>query len=199
MSTHALPFVAPEPSWSWLHRQAGVAAEAQARQWLGQQLGVPAQALPLQRDERGRPRLLAPLLEHDCNWSHSGEGLLVVLGRGLQVGIDLEREHARPRALALAQRYFTAGEVEWLTGQPDADAQARAFLRLWCAKESVLKAHGHGLAFGLDRLRFEEHAGGLRLIECAADLGAPDHWQLRELSPAPGYLGALAWRAATPP
>ena len=74
-----------------------------------------------------------------------------------------------------------------------------AFLRLWCAKEAVLKAHGHGVSFGLHRLRFGEEGhgyqhGNLRLVECDPELGEPAQWQLRELQPAPGYLGALAWR-----
>jgi len=70
----------------------------------------------------------------------------------------------------------------------------RAFLRLWCAKEAVLKAHGHGLAFGLHRLEFADIQGRLHLQACDPALGRAEHWSLQEIAPAPGYLGALAWR-----
>ena len=172
---------------------SGVHAEAQARAWLAERLHSPAAQLPLPRDERGRPQLHVSHPAHDCNWSHSGEGLLVALAQGVRVGVDIECERPRPRALALARRYFTTQEAAWLEATAEA-ARHRAFLRLWCAKEAVLKAHGHGLAFGLDRLRFEPRDTALCLVACDDALGAPAQWQLHELAPAPGYLGMLAWR-----
>lgn len=193
-------YVDPEPlhrcgplQWALLPQAARAPAEPVARAWLAAQLGVPAAALPLARDGRGRPQLDGSFARLDCNWSHSGEHLLVAWGDGVRVGVDLERQRPRPRALALAQRFFTASESAWLTARPEAERDG-AFARLWCAKEAVLKAHGHGLSFGLDRLRFAERDARLALVECDAALGAADDWSLRELDPAPGYVGALAWR-----
>lgn len=177
------------PRWIWLPHPHGAPAEPQARAWLAAELADPG--LRLSRDERQRPQLLAPHQGWDCNWSHSGEHLLVALAQAARVGVDLERLHRRPRALEIARRYFTAREADWLAAQADRD---RAFLQLWCAKEAVLKAHGHGLSFGLHRLRFEAGDGGLRLVECDAELGAPEQWRLQEIAPGAGYLGALAWR-----
>ena len=93
-------------------------------------------------------------------------------------------------------RFFAPGEA----GRLQALAPERrelAFLRLWCAKEAVLKAHGQGLSFGLHRLEFipdgdDEHAP-LRLLASDPELGAASDWQLHEWIPAPGYLAALAW------
>ena len=180
--------------WHWQPHAAGAAAEPLARAWLAAQLGVSRAALALDRDDRGRPRLGGPhFAGHDCNWSHSGDGLLLAIGAGVRVGADLERLRPRPRAQALAERFFTAAEAQWIASRADSDSD-RAFLRLWCAKEAVLKAHGHGLAFGLDRLRFEEHHGALQLVACDRALGETQAWSLREFDPAPGYLAALAWR-----
>ncbi|MEI2453255.1 4'-phosphopantetheinyl transferase superfamily protein [Lysobacter firmicutimachus] len=175
--------------WTWLAHRHGQPAEPEARAWLAGQLGDPG--LSLSRDERQRPHLNPPHQGYDCNWSHSGERLLVALARQARIGVDLERLHRRPRALEVAARFFSVAEADWLRDHPDRD---RAFLRLWCAKEAVLKAHGHGLSFGLEKLRFEDGAGGLRLVECDPALGAAPDWTLREIEPAPGYLGALAWR-----
>ena len=68
------------------------------------------------------------------------------------------------------------------------------FLRLWCAKEAVLKAHGYGLAFGLHRLVFVETEYGLLMAACDPALGVPADWRLHEFIPADGYVAALAWR-----
>lgn len=181
--------------WGWLPHRPREPGEPLARGWLGRALGIDADSLPLVRDDRGRPRLDGGLAGWDCNWSHSGDGLVVALGEGVQIGIDLERLRPRARALELAARFFTAPELDWLHAAPSTAVRDHAFLRLWCAKEAVLKAHGHGVSFGLHRLRFgEDHRGTLHLVECDPELGTPAQWQLDELQPAPGYLGALAWR-----
>ncbi len=179
--------------WTWRPHAHGQPAEAGARDWLGAQLDAAPDALPLLRDALGRPRLAAPFAGFDVNWSHSGDGLLVVLGAGVQVGIDLERRRPRPRALEIARRYFTDSEASWLAAHPE-PARDSAFLRLWCAKEAVLKAHGRGLVFGLHRLEFGEHDGALRLLACDPALGAAAEWSLHAFVPQPGYHAAIAWR-----
>ena len=184
----------PTPRWTWHPHHAGVAAETVARAWLGDQFDCAPEQLPLQRDDRGRPRLHARLSAFDTSWSHSGEGLLLALGRDVDVGIDLERLHPRPRALAIAQRYFASGELAWLQQQRD-DLRDEAFLRLWCAKEAVLKGHGRGLAFGLDKLVFAEAHGVLTLASCDRLLGRTEDWTLHEFVPDAGYRAAIAWRA----
>jgi 4'-phosphopantetheinyl transferase len=173
--------------------RAEVAAEAQLRAWLGERLDRAPADIAIARDARGRPWLDDARI--DVSWSHSGDALLVALGRGLRVGVDIERVRPRPRALRLAERFFAAEESSWLRALPPG-AQERAFLRLWCAKEAVLKAHGHGLSFGLHKLVFSGTRAALRLLRCDAALGAPAAWSLREWAPAEGYLAALAWRAA---
>jgi 4'-phosphopantetheinyl transferase len=189
---------APEPGpaaphWQWLPWHPGTPAEDAARLWLAPQLHCAPQAIALVRDRHGRPRLQAPA-DADIGWSHSGEGLLLAFGRGATIGIDLEREHPRPRALDLARRFFDLSEAQWLEAQTDEATRAAAFVRLWCAKEAVLKAHGRGLAFGLHRLVFAEDGGRLRLVDADPGLGDAGLWQLEEFVPHPGYRAALAWR-----
>lgn len=174
-----------------------MAAEPLARAWLAAEFGCAPAAVALVRDALGRPQLGAPQAGFDVSWSHSGEGLLIALGEGVQVGIDLERLRPRPRALALAARFFARAEADWLASLPS-EACETAFVRLWCAKEAVLKAHGRGLAFGLDKLVFVLQDGALRLLACERTLGLPEAWSLHEFAPQPGYHAALAWRD-TPP
>jgi 4'-phosphopantetheinyl transferase len=182
------------PRWTLLPHARGDAATPFAQDWLAKEFGGRAGDYAFERDAHGRPRLQRA--ELDCNWSHSGAHLLIVAGNGLRVGADLESIRPRANALALAQRFFAEEEIAWLSARADVEraASERDFLRLWCAKESVLKAHGRGLAFGLHRLAFAEENGALFLRRCDAELGDPRDWQVREFVPAPGTLAALAWR-----
>ena len=182
-----------EPVCAWLPLQREITAEQLARAWLAGRLGGKPEALPLHRTPHGRPHLSAPFERDDTSWSHSGEGLLVAHSRDATVGVDLEYQRPRKHAVALATRYFHPSETDWIAGQADDSARQLAFIRLWCAKEAVLKAHGRGLAFGLDRLQFNERDDTLRLHACDAALGTASHWRLREWQPQAGYRAALAW------
>ncbi|ATD66181.1 4-phosphopantetheinyl transferase [Luteimonas chenhongjianii] len=179
---------------AWRDYRRGQSAEALVRPWLAGELGVAADAMALERDARGRPRLHVPgRAGLDVNWSHSGEALLIALGEGVTVGADIEWLRPRPQAMALAQRFFVATEATALAKLPPAAAEA-AFVQLWCAKEAVLKAHGHGLSFGLDRLEFAARDDGWALVACDPALGAPGDWHLHAFAPLPGYLATVAWR-----
>ena len=184
-----MPAPLPPPCWETLSLDAGGRAEPMAREWIAKQLGRAPDAVRLGRSQHGRPMLEEPA-GWDCSWSHSGGRLAVALGARMRVGIDIERRRERPRALELARRFFAASEAVWLAASED---PGHDFLRLWCAKEAVLKAHGRGLAFGLDRLEIRDGADGLRLAACDTRLGDPGRWELRELQPGADYVGAIAW------
>ncbi|MGJ4730322.1 4'-phosphopantetheinyl transferase family protein [Luteimonas sp. SDU101] len=179
---------------AWFPYRRGEPAEPQARRWLAQALAAPEAALGLQRGVHGRPHLDPAQAGHDANWSHSGERLLVALAQGARVGADIEWLRPRPNAMTLARRFFTAAEAEALSALPHDQAE-RWFVRLWCAKEAVLKAHGRGIAFGLERLEFSPEGEGWRLSACDPALGLPEEWRLHAFSPEPDYLATLAWRA----
>ncbi|WP_242112019.1 4'-phosphopantetheinyl transferase family protein [Luteimonas aquatica] len=176
---------------AWGPYRHGQSAEALVRPQLARWLQTPAETLSLVRDAYGRPRL-DPNTAFDASWSHSGDGLLLALGAGVRVGADLEWLRPRPRMLALAERFFTPGETSLLAAWPEAGRET-AFVRLWCAKEAVLKAHGRGLVFGLDRLEFAYDGQDWRLVACDPALGTPADWTLRAFAPMPGYEAVVAW------
>ena len=187
------PSLPPTLRWTWRDHVHGAHAERTVRAWLGPLLGVAPADVPLRRDPHGRPRLEGIAEGCDTGWSHSVDGLVIAFARGLVVGVDLEQMRPRRNAIPLARRFFAASEADWLQALPE-PAREPTFLRLWCAKEALLKAHGRGLAFGLGRLAFEERGGALVLSACDARLGRPADWRIHEWSPRPGYRAALAWR-----
>ncbi|ASR42737.1 hypothetical protein BEN78_04385 [Xanthomonas citri pv. mangiferaeindicae] len=185
---------------AWRDYRRGQSAETLIRPWLAAELATDDARIDLARDARGRPRLRlaaeapgeAPT-RFDINWSHSGEALAVALGDGVDVGIDIEWLRPRPQAMALARRFFAPEEADALARLPAAEAET-AFVQLWCAKEAVLKAHGHGLSFGLERLTFAARDAHWSLVACDPALGRPEDWRIEAFSPLPGYLATLAWR-----
>lgn len=178
---------------AWRAHCHSTRAEPAVRDWLADSLRTHADAVPLVRSAHGRPGLGAPYERADVSWSHSGDGLLMALGGDVRLGVDLEQLRPRPRALALARRFFTPGEAACLDAL-EGPVREHAFTRLWCAKEAVLKAHGRGLSFGLHRLQFVADGEQWRLVDCDPALGAPDDWTLHPFAPAAGYVAALAWR-----
>jgi 4'-phosphopantetheinyl transferase len=170
------------PQWE---RTPDAAASAPVRTLLAAYLGRPVESVRIERGEHGKPKLVDAELEF--NLSHTGPALLLGLSRRVGLGVDLEAAQRKTRPVAeLAGRFFAPAEAEALAMLPDGLRQ-NAFLRLWCAKEAALKAHGGGIGFGLDRVEF--------IIDDAGEIApAPGHTgAVLPLVPAPGYLGALAW------
>jgi len=195
--------VAPIPSaiwqfspiqvWQWPHSPS-TRAEPAARAHLAAVLGYAPRALPLQRDLYNRPQLTGELAHWDCNWSHSGEHMLLALGKGVRLGVDVEQQRSRRQLRPLIRRFFHADEITWLESLDDTACE-EAFFRLWCAKEALLKAYGRGLSFGLHKLCFRLTTNNdVYLSACDPALGAVYQWQLQSWQPLPGYHAALAWK-----
>ncbi|WP_147506882.1 4'-phosphopantetheinyl transferase family protein, partial [Acinetobacter baumannii] len=83
-----------------------------------------------------------------ARWEPVLRARLVALGEGVRLGVDLELLRPRARLLEIVQRFFHPEEVAWLESLDQADRE-HWFFRVWCAKESMLKAHGQGISFGL--------------------------------------------------
>ncbi|MBS0432660.1 MAG: 4'-phosphopantetheinyl transferase superfamily protein [Proteobacteria bacterium] len=160
-------------------------------------LHVDPSTLRLETGPHGKPFLPAacPLR---FNWSHSGEFALLALAGDVEPGVDIELPREGVRALDLARRFFTPEESDALEQLPGHERES-SFLQLWTAKEAVLKALGHGLAFGLERIGFALRQGTWHPVRFAAEAGAAADWQVLPLRIAGNYAGALAWRGPTRP
>jgi 4'-phosphopantetheinyl transferase len=91
---------------------------------------------------------------------------------------------------------FCAAETAELCSLPPGE-RLPAFYRGWTRKEAYVKAVGEGLSIPVDRvhvsLRADEAA---RIVEFLPGEDAPPFWTLHHLEPAPGWVGALAYRSA---
>lgn len=91
--------------------------------------------------EYGKPALRSG--EFEFNISHSGD-LVAVAVSDMPLGLDIQTP--KPCNIRLAIRFFSADEAAALEQSTDKGAY---FTKLWCCKESYIKALGSGLSAGL--------------------------------------------------
>lgn len=81
----------------------------------------------------------------DFSVSHSGGFVLVAVGVGVRVGVDVEAAPFEAfRSAALRRRMLTPAEHDRLARVPT-DARLPHLARVWTAKEALVKASGEGL------------------------------------------------------
>jgi 4'-phosphopantetheinyl transferase len=175
-------------------RDRFVSSRAALRMLLGEYLGVPPAEVVFMYDGSGKPRL------HDesnpdglCfNLAHSGDLAVVVVARGCEVGIDVERLRAVSHWEQIARRYFHKSEVDEVCRSADA-LQGTAFLRCWTAKEAIVKAIGTGLSCPLTSFRVPvRQQRGEWVSVATSNVGPPTRCWLEQLTPYQGYVGAIA-------
>ena len=126
------------------------------------------------------------------NVSHSHGVALYAVTRGREVGIDLERIRFDLAVAEIAERFFSRREVAMLRTLP-AEVQRQAFFRCWTRKEAYIKARGEGLSLPLDQFDVSLAPGEpAAVLGTQRDPSEASRWSLQELTPAPGYVAALA-------
>ena len=148
---------------------------------------APPHRLKFQPGSHGKPALIRPSSGIEFNVSHSGEFALICVTSGVPCGVDLECGLANAEEVAVAERFFCPREVEWLAHTE------RGFLRLWAAKEAIIKAVGIGLSIPLSDVDVTDVVEG-RTSTVTFQIPAmePQTLWLNELSIIPNYAAAIA-------
>lgn len=189
-----VPTLADDEIHVWQTCWSSAGGEQPFNTLLGAYAGPDAPAVL--RGEHGKPHFPAPFGGIGFNWSHSGDRALFAIGRGregFELGVDVERIRPRPRALELATRFFAPAETAMLAALP-ADRLLDGFLRLWTAKEAVLKAHGGGLSYGLHRVSFELGDGEVMPVAFEGEIAPASAWHVEPLAVSAECIAAVAWR-----
>lgn len=121
------------------------------------------------------------------NASHSGGLAVYTVTRASPVGVDVERLREVQDMHAIASRFFAPAEASRLTALPP-DQRLDEFFACWTGKEAFLKATGEGIGALLGA------RGPHRALRGEVPACVPSDWRLQRLWPAPGYVGALAYR-----
>jgi 4'-phosphopantetheinyl transferase len=148
-----------------------------------------------ERGASGRPSI-APVhaLDLDFNIAHTSGLVVMAVGAGMRLGIDVETFAPR-RSVQIARRYFSEREIAGLEALPPA-GQSRRFVELWTLKEAYLKAIGTGISGGLGTMTFELRNGDIAFAR-EADPDAA-RWNFHQRAVGTAHLLALAWLAPGP-
>ncbi|MEQ6885737.1 4'-phosphopantetheinyl transferase superfamily protein [Salicola sp. Rm-C-2C1-2] len=120
--------------------------------------------------------------------SHTNTLILLGFNQGA-IGVDAEPLNRRPPWQALARRWFSSPETDWLQAQAQ---PADAFLTLWTLKEAWIKATSRGMAGHLQALTFDPLRNQLILDQ-------PDPTWCLATTTAHSHRIGVAWQGdATP-
>jgi len=171
-------------------RRRFVVARGMLRVILARYAGVTPAAIQFEYSDHGKPRLPAcPELEF--NASDSGEFMALGVAENRLIGVDIEQVRDNFAGLEIADRFFSAREVEVLRSLPP-NEQRYAFFRCWTRKEAFIKAIGEGLSYPLHQfdVTLTDDEPPL-LLRVQGELNAPERWWLSDLPIAPDYAGAI--------
>src|SRR5271163_3956007 len=132
-------------------RDRYVAARGILRDLLGQYLRCAPRSIEFAYGPYGKPAITGAASRSGIcfNLSHSHGLAVVAIGREQEVGIDVELIRPEFAAEGIARRYFSAKEIDELSGLP-AQMRTEGFFLCWTRKEAYIKAKGDGLQIPLD-------------------------------------------------
>ena len=178
------------------HRRRFIVGRGVLRLLLGRYLDLRPEDVRFAYGPYGKPALDAA--HHAAtlrfNASHSHELAVYAFAQDHDVGIDVEYIKDDFATEEIAERFFSASEVQALRALR-VEQRAAAFFRCWTRKEAYIKAIGSGLSHPLDQfdvtLAPNEPAA---LLRDHRDPDASAGWEMFNLDVAAGYVGALAVR-----
>jgi len=147
-------------------RRDFAAAHALLRRQLSMHADVPPAAWTFEVAPDGKPHLSRACVGAglDFNLSHTRGLVACAVGRGADIGLDVESIDRNVDGRDIGARYFSPGEVALLDAC-DATARPARFIELWTLKEAYIKAIGRGLGHPLDSFGFAfDGTGGIRFI-----------------------------------
>ncbi len=154
----AARFKVPKP------RRRFIAGRGMMRSTLSAYLGCSPEEVRLTVPESGKPALQqgSGNLDLQFNLSHSGDRIVLALGRDQAVGIDVERLAERRMQQEIAEKHYHPNELALLDAASEGE-KPTVFCRCWTLKEAVIKAIGEGLRYPIRTLDFSDVLQGTAL------------------------------------
>jgi 4'-phosphopantetheinyl transferase len=142
---------------------------------------------------KGQPYLLQPSDSPRLRFSlsHSQSLALFALNLDCKVGIDVEPTSSPADWQAIANRFFSGPECQYLFELPEVEREL-AFRFLWTRKEAYVKARGEGFSLPLDSFSILESPDGTLHVDDGADSAAGLRWSFLDLIPDEHHLGSIA-------
>ncbi|PIO64052.1 4'-phosphopantetheinyl transferase family protein [Teladorsagia circumcincta] len=131
--------------------------------------GIPWHAIKIGRLKRGKPYLATPDARLKFNVSHQGDLVVLATSMDEEIGVDVmrideSRAETATEHINFMSKLFSESELQMMQCAPTEREKWTAFYRIWCLKESVLKATGTGMVNDLRVYDFrtteERHSPG---------------------------------------
>jgi 4'-phosphopantetheinyl transferase len=175
-------------------RRHFIAARGLLRVILGSYLKLKPNRLNFIYTPHGKPKI-ANEIEYNYlkfNLSHSHGLALYAITLGRKIGIDIERVRTNLSFEKLAKRFFSPLEFQMLSSLPPSE-RIEGFFNCWTRKEAYIKAIGEGLSIPLNQFDVTLNPSDeAKIVSIKGDSNLASYWSLYPLTPAPGYVGALA-------
>ena len=170
-----------------------IVARGMLRRLLGAMLRIGPDQVRFRYSEYDKPSLSE---EFDStglrfNISHSGGRVLLAFALGRDLGVDIERIRPDFATEDIADRFFSACEVEALRSLPE-EIRAEAFFSCWTRKEAFIKAIGEGLSCPLDKFDVTLLPDQPARLLATRVAGQPaSKWSMRNLDVGKGFKAAI--------
>lgn len=128
-------------------RHSSIAARGALRVLLSGYAGLSPSEIEFTYSENGKPRTAETNVAF--NVSHSGEWVVIAIGRDRAIGVDIEQIKRDMDVLSIAGRYYAPDERAAIEESEDSHA---TFFQLWARKEAYVKACGSTLFTELKRI-----------------------------------------------
>jgi len=157
---------------------------------LGNYIGINPKELVFKTSPFGKPFLSNPAdSEIGFNLTHSGNLLLIAIGKGKHIGIDVEKVEGKIDFKGISSLVFSSEERLSLSRSLD---PIQDFYRLWTAKEAILKGTGFGFSYPSNQFSVVISKGNAGLIKGIKEFAAGLSCSLSAFSPVDGYSAAVA-------
>jgi 4'-phosphopantetheinyl transferase len=174
-------------------RRHFIASHGLLRAILSRYVPAAPSELEFANDPHGKPRLVGATQAPSFNMAHSGELAIYAISARAEVGVDVERIRSLEHISLIASQFFSPREQAALRTLSEED-QLYGFFDYWTRKEALIKAFGAAppeLQKGIE-------TSTNRIGNPSAAQEIPQRWSLRSISPAPGYIAAVAVDSPTP-
>jgi len=128
-------------------RRSSIAARGALRVLLAGYTGISSSEIAFRYTDNGKPHVTDSKVAF--NVSHSGEWVVLAFGHDRSIGVDIEQIKQAMGVKAIASRYFSEQELEWVE---KADNPHKVFFQLWARKEAYVKACGSTLFSEIKRV-----------------------------------------------
>ncbi len=168
-----------------------IVRRAALRYILGNYCGIEPARIRFGYNEFGKPFLINETANNSVNFniSQTGEIAVCAVAFGAEVGVDVETIVKDKPNAEIAERFFSANEIEELR-DTSADRKDAAFYRCWTRKESFIKAIGAGLSYPLQNFSVSTSAEFLSQISFAAS--PTQSWNTLTFAPASQIIASIA-------